>query len=220
LFDPSRVSADAVARRRQALGIADDATVLLYLGSLGADYLLAQMMALFRELRRLRPDAVFLFLANNGRELAEAEAAAHDVPLEALRFTSADRRDVPEYVALASLSAVFIRPTLSKAGCSPTKLGELFAMNVPIVANAGYGDIDRIVSRERNGSALVADFEPETLRRALEIVLSHRLPDGAIRAASGEFSLEEGVRRYDRIYRKLAGEEAGIGEPVEATEPC
>src|SRR6185437_8514394 len=112
----------------------------------------------------------------------------------------------------ASLSAVFIRPTESKAGCSPTKLGELFAMNVPIVANSGYGDIDRIVDPRINGSALVSDFAPETLYAALETVLSHPAPPGGIRAASSEFSLEEGVRRYDRIYRKLTAGSSGGGE--------
>lgn len=214
LFDRRHVSPESVARRQRELNIPEDATLLLYLGSLGADYLLADMMALFRELRVQRPDALFLFLINNGRELVESEAAKHDIPLDALRFTSADRRDVPEYLAMATLSPVLIRPTLSKAGCSPTKLGELFAMDVPIVANRGYGDIDRIVSPERNGSALVADFAPETLRTALDQVLSHPLPEGAIRAASSEFSLEEGVRRYDGIYRKLtAGAAEGAGQP-------
>jgi glycosyltransferase involved in cell wall biosynthesis len=208
LFDPAKVDRDKVAERRRGLGIAEGATLLLYLGSLGADYLLAEMMALFRELRAVRPDAIFLFLANNGRELVEAEADRLGIPREALRFTSADRRDIPQYIALADLSAVFIRPTLSKAGCSPTKLGELFAMNVPIIANTGYGDIDRIVSPERNGSVVVPDFRPETLRAAVETVLASKAVDAGIRAASGEFSLEEGVRRYDSIYRKLAGAEA------------
>ncbi|MBV8686762.1 MAG: glycosyltransferase [Alphaproteobacteria bacterium] len=220
LFDPAKVDPAAAERRRQALAIPAGAPVLLYLGSLGADYLLVHMMDLFRELRAIRPDAVFLFLANNGRELVEAEAARHGIPGEALRFTSSDRRDIPEYLALASVSAVFIRPTLSKAGCSPTKLGELFAMNVPIVANSGYGDIDRIVSPERNGSVVVKDFAPATLRAALETVLSHPERGGTIRAASGEFSLEEGVRRYDRIYRKLAGASEGAGATVVAGEAC
>jgi glycosyltransferase involved in cell wall biosynthesis len=220
LFDPARVAEDAVRRRRRELDIPEGATLLLYLGSLGADYLLSQMMALFRELRTMRSDALFLFLVNNGRELVEAEAAAQGVPLEALRFTSSERHDIPEYLALASLSAVFIRPTLSKAGCSPTKLGELFAMNVPIVANKGYGDIDRIVDPARNGSALIADFTPEALRAALATVLPHPLPEGAIRAASSEFSLEEGVRRYDRIYRKLAPASAGGSERPQAGERC
>jgi glycosyltransferase involved in cell wall biosynthesis len=210
LFDPAKVDPADVERRRRELAVPEGTPVLLYLGSLGADYLLAQMMALFREMRTLRPNAVFLFLANNGRELVEAEAARHGVPQAALRFTSSDRRDIPAYLALATASAVFIRPTLSKAGCSPTKLGELFAMNVPIVANSGYGDIDRIVAPERNGSVVVSDFDPATLRAALETVLSH--PEtGTIRSASGEFSLEEGVRRYDRIYRKLTGAATAAG---------
>jgi glycosyltransferase involved in cell wall biosynthesis len=215
LFDPARIDRLAVRRRRERLAIPSEATVLLYLGSLGADYLLGDMMALFRELRALRPDSLFLFLINNGRELVEAKAKAHSIPADALRFASSERRDVPEYLALASLSAVFIRPALSKAGCSPTKLGELFAMNVPIIANSGYGDIDRIVSPARNGSVVVGDFASSTLRHALETVLSHPAPGDAIRRASGEFSLEEGVRRYDRIYRKLARAAQPAGMPDE-----
>jgi glycosyltransferase involved in cell wall biosynthesis len=149
---------------------------------------------------------VFLFLANNGRELVEAEADRLGIPEDALRFTSAERLDVPDYIALADLSPVFIRPTLSKAGCSPTKLGELLAMNVPVVANSGYGDIDRILSPQANGSVVVADFRPETLRAALTTVAAGGR-GGAIReAAAVHFSLEEGIRRYDRIYRKLATE--------------
>jgi len=205
LFDRGRVDPASIARRREALAIPGDATVMLYLGSLGADYLLAEMMALFRELRALRPNTIFLLLVNNGQDLAKAEAAAHGIPESALRFTSSDRRHIPEYLALASVAPVFIRPTLSKAGCSPTKLGELFAMDVPIVANTGFGDIDRIVSPDRNGSVVVHDFEPQTLRAALETVLSGDRTTAGIREASGEFSLEEGVRRYDTIYRNLSG---------------
>jgi glycosyltransferase involved in cell wall biosynthesis len=209
-----------VARRRAQLGIPAGAPVLLYLGSLGADYLLREMMALFRELRTLHPDAIFLILANNGRELAEREAEAAGVPKEALRFTSANRADVPEHIALADLSAVFIRPTESKAGCSPTKLGELFAMNVPIVANSGFGDIDEIVGLATNGSVVVHDFAPETLRSALAAVLARRDAAGpSIRSASGNFSLDEGVRRYDSIYRRLSGEKTAPAGP-DAGGPC
>jgi glycosyltransferase involved in cell wall biosynthesis len=112
---------------------------------------------------------------------------------------------VPEHIALADLSVVFPRQTPSKAGGSPTKLAELFALNVPVIANSGVGDMDAIVDYAKNGSVIVPDFKPKTLRSALEQVLA--LPDSrrnAIRAASHEFSLEEGVKRYDRIYRSLS----------------
>lgn len=204
VFDPQRADPARSAALRASLGIADGAPVLLYLGSLGPDYLLPEMLALFRELKAIEPDAVFLFLINNGREAVIAEAAAAGVDPNSLRFASARREEVPDYAALATLSVVFIRATESKAGCSPTKLGELFAMNVPIIANRGFGDIDGVVDLERNGSVAVADFAPATLRSAVEAVLAKRRRDPAdIRANASAFSLDEGVSRYDRIYRAL-----------------
>jgi glycosyltransferase involved in cell wall biosynthesis len=209
LFDPSHVDENRVRALRETLDLPEGTTTLLYLGSLGPDYLLDEMLSLFRELRALKPDAAFLFLINNGREAVEQAAAAAGLPADAFRFASAPREEIPVYASIATLSAVFIRPTPSKAGCSPTKLGELFAMNVPIIANTGFGDIDAVVDLERNGSVLVSDFRPETLRGALSRLLdrtrSHR-PD--IRSASGAFSLEEGVRRYDRIYSRFGSQGA------------
>lgn len=202
-FDRRHVDMSAVEAHRRELDLGDS-LVLLYLGSIAHDYLLPEMMQLFKALLSLRPDAKFLFVSNYGRDLVDKEAAAAGVPAEAIRFTTVDRAAVPEYVALADLSVVFIRATESKAGCSPTKLAELFAMNVPVVANAGVGDLDSIIHFERNGSVIVDAFDPATLREALERVLS--LADARrseIRPRSMEFSLEEGVRRYASIYDRL-----------------
>jgi glycosyltransferase involved in cell wall biosynthesis len=202
-FDRRNVDMDAVEAHRKELDLGDS-TVLLYLGSIAHDYLLPEMMQLFKALLRLRPDAKFLFVSNYGSEDVYREAAAAEVPGEAIRFTTVDRADVPQYLALADLSVVFIRATESKAGCSPTKLAELFAMNVPVVANAGVGDLDSIIDFERNGSVIVNAFDPATLSEALQKVLS--LDAGGrstIRPHSSEFSLEEGIGRYASIYAKL-----------------
>lgn len=206
-FDPDRVDPAAVEAARARLDLSTEDTILLYLGSLGNDYLLPQMMALFRSLLDLRPRAKFLFLSNNGFDYVDRERAAAGVPPEAIRFTSADRSEVPAYLSLADLSVVFIRPTLSKAGCSPTKLAELFALNIPVVANAGVGDLDQIIALERNGSMIVDDFEPQTLSAALLQVLdrAERKPR-SIRSGSLDMSLAEGVRRYARIYERLGSE--------------
>jgi glycosyltransferase involved in cell wall biosynthesis len=111
---------------------------------------------------------------------------------------------VPALIALATLSVVFIRADLSKAGCSPTKLAELFAMNVPAVVNRGVGDLDRIVSPARNGSVIVGGFTPPELSRAIAEVLDLREKGSvAIRANSTEFDLPAGVATYDRVYREL-----------------
>jgi len=204
LFDLSIVPNVLVQERRTELGIPEGVPVLLYIGSLGSDYLVPEMMALFQELRSLRPDAIFLILGNDGQERVEAEAMSCGVPRASVRFTSVPREAMPTYLALATLSVVFIRATESKSGCSPTKLAELLAANVPVIANTGVGDLDDILSYDRNSSVVVPDFEPATLQSALVQIL--RLPEAKrlqTREASRQYSLEEGIRKYDKIYREL-----------------
>jgi glycosyltransferase involved in cell wall biosynthesis len=203
-FDVERVSpADSDAARARA-GLKSDDFVLLYLGSLGPDYLLPQMMALFREVLAVKPQAVFLFLSNNGQELVEAECAKQNIPIEQIRFLSSDRNEIPAYIGLASLSVFFIRNDYDKIGCSPTKLAELFACNVPVIANSGVGDLDDILDLGRNNSIVINDFAEPSLREAVNRVISiRRVGRVNIRQNSYEFALDEGVARYAAIYREL-----------------
>jgi glycosyltransferase involved in cell wall biosynthesis len=206
-FDPAKLSRDRIEALRRELDLGSG-PVLLYLGSINHDYLVPEMFGLFAVLLRLRPDAKFLFVTNTPAEAVEPARVVSGVPAAALRFTSTERALVPDHIALADLSVIFIRPTLSKAGCSPTKLAELFAMGVPVIANHGVGDLDELIGLDRNGSVVVPDFEEKTLVRALRQVLDQGAdcrPD--IRASSGDLTLEAGVRRYDSVYRALASEE-------------
>lgn len=215
LFDPAAVTQDARERARDRVGVKTGQYALLYLGSLGADYLLREMLRLFAQVLALRPDACFVFVSNNGRELVDAECAALGLPTDAIRFVSADRTDVPAFLTLADLSVVFIRPSLSKAGCSPTKLAELFACGVPVIANTGVGDLDQIVSLEKNGSAIVHDFSDNSLRQAVLAVEKAKTRSIPIRANSTEFTLEAGVDRYASVYAEVL-EDTGHQEVV----PC
>jgi glycosyltransferase involved in cell wall biosynthesis len=100
------------------------------------------------------------------------------------------------------MSVIFIRADVSKAGCSPTKLAELFACGVPVIANSGVGDLDRIIDPQKNGSVLVKDFSDGSLGAAVEKLLAL---NGSvdIRENSREFDLEEGIARYAEVYSEL-----------------
>lgn len=205
LFTP-RPDRDA---RRAELDIPADAAVLAYVGSLGPDYLLADMMRLFAELRAQRPDAVFLLLCNNGADQAHAAAAAAGLPAHAIRVIGLPRAQVPSYLSVADASVVFIRADLSKIGCSPTKLAELFACGIPVIANAGVGDMDAILSPARNGSVVLPALTTEAMRAGLATLLAPAGPDAAkIRENSLEFSLEAGIERYASLWAAL-GERHG-----------
>ena len=74
LFDPSRVSEADLARARAIAGVSPDDFVLLYLGSLGPDYLLDRMMALFVQLMKERSTARFVFLRTTAKSLCSRPA--------------------------------------------------------------------------------------------------------------------------------------------------
>jgi len=201
-FDRGRVTESALARARERAGIRPGDYVLLYLGSLGPDYLLDQMMALFVRILKERPNGRFVFLSNNGEELVRAACVQRGVPRDRVSFTSADRDDVPSFLATADLSVIFIRADISKAGCSPTKLAELFGCGVPVIANSGVGDMDRIIVPEVNGSVLVEDFSEASLDAAVKKILAmdKTIP---IRENSRGFDLDSGVTKYAAVYTQL-----------------
>jgi glycosyltransferase involved in cell wall biosynthesis len=201
-FDPRRVSEVDLARARAIARVGPSDFVLLYLGSLGPDYLLDRMMALFVQFVKERSSARFVFLSNNGEELVQAVRAAHGVSRERICFASVDRDEVPAFLAIADASVIFIRADTSKAGCSPTKLAELFACGVPVIANSGIGDMDRIIDPKVNGSVLVADFSDSSLREAAKKILAmdRTVP---IRENSRQFDLSVGVASYAAVYRQL-----------------
>jgi glycosyltransferase involved in cell wall biosynthesis len=204
LFDPASVSSQDLARARETAKITTDDFVLLYLGSLGPDYLLKEMLALFGQIMAIQRRPRFLFVSNNGAEMVHAECKVQSIPLEYIRFVSVDREEVPSFIALANLSVVFISSDVSKNGCSPTKLAELFACNIPVIANTGVGDLDNILALQRNGSVIVKDFSNDSLRTAAEQVVAFKLSgELSIRDNSREFALEEGVARYSAVYREL-----------------
>ncbi|MBH2006790.1 MAG: glycosyltransferase [Myxococcaceae bacterium] len=209
-FDPQGVSTDRVEQIRKELKFSEHDFILVYLGSLGFDYLLSEMLYLFKELIKINDKSNFLFILNNGFEAVEREANRLSLPLEKIQSVSVQRAEIPDYLALADMSVVFIRSSLSKAGCSPTKLAELFASNIPVIANAGVGDLDAIIDPEQNGSVLVKDFSPAALRTALIELLEMRTRKVSIRKNSFSYSLETGVSLYAGVYAKLLEDECLI----------
>ncbi|MEN9633888.1 MAG: hypothetical protein RL077_2292 [Verrucomicrobiota bacterium] len=204
LFDTDKISPRQRAEVRSALAIPGNALVFGYLGTVLDDYIPGEMFRAFQALRSLEPRAVFLLVSPTDRKDILRYAQAGGVPEADIRIVSARRAEVPRYLAIFDLSVVFIRPDRTTAGVSPTKLAELFACNIPVLASAGVGDMDEIVSPEANDSVLVGDFSEETLQSALRRLLALvRLPIRHGRAASMQFSLAEGINRYRSVYLRF-----------------
>jgi glycosyltransferase involved in cell wall biosynthesis len=203
-FSTENISIEKKMELAAKLGVAPDDLVLTYLGSVGTWYMLPEMMEFFKELLRERPTAKFLFITHDDPAMIRDEAERAGVPASRVVISPASREDVPTFLSLAQLAIFFIKPVFSKSGSSPTKHGEMLGMGLPVIANSGVGDVDSIITSTGTG-LLVKDFsdeEYEEVIRQIDSVLS--IPTESLTSAACQFySLEDGVGRYDGIYRRV-----------------
>ena len=198
-FQPAGDAARAEARDR--LGIAAERRVAAYLGSIGTWYMLDEMLDCFRVQLDRDPAALFLVISRDDPAPIMAAAAARGIAAESLLIRGARRDEVPRLIAAADYGLFFIRPSFSKIASSPTKLGELMAMEVPVVTNGGVGDVERIVA-DSGAGVIVEDFSADAYRRALDRLEALPSARDAWRDTARKwFDLEAGIERYDAIYR-------------------
>lgn len=201
LFSESSPAEFAATRKR--LAIDGDASVLLYVGSIGGAYLTAEMLTLFRVYRSMQPMARFLFVSGHPRSEIEQLAREHGVGPSELVIVAAKREEVPALIAAADIGVSFILATFSAKASCPTKFGEMLAMGVPVIANAGVGDMAEII-RNTGAGALVEDYDETSLKAAVAVAESAAKDRKAVRAAAARyFALDRGIARYDAIYRAI-----------------
>jgi glycosyltransferase involved in cell wall biosynthesis len=180
--------------------------VLGYVGSAGTWYLFDAAAACFAQLLKLQPDARWLVINRSEHGYIRERLQTAGIPMEAVELRSADHAEVPAQMARMSAGLFFYRPSYSRAACSPTKLGEFLGCGIPCLGNVGVGDMAGILEGERVGVALDS-FESTALQLGLEKLISLTQEPGiqarCVAAAQRHFSLDEGIARYQAVYRSL-----------------
>lgn len=203
LFRPDNIHPDELINKRSALGISDTDYIVGYVGSIGTWYMLPEMLDYFMALKKKNPAARFLFVT--GEDPAAIRTAAHKRGIDhsAILVTSCLHKDVPLHISLFNESIFFIRPSYSKKASSPTKQGEIMAMGIPLVCNAGVGDTDRIVTHYHSGT-VIEELNKHSYEQAVEQGISYDR-NKTLEGANEYFSLKTGVDRYTSIYETLIG---------------
>jgi glycosyltransferase involved in cell wall biosynthesis len=188
---------------RSHLGVTANAHMLIHVGSIGGNCLLDEMLEFFAVYREWHPTARLLFLAPSGDEAIRIAAEKHGVE-GAIHVRSADREEVPQWIGAADIGIMFVRPVWAKKAACPTKLGEMIATGIPIIANHDVGDVAEILG-DSGAGIIVETFNPQAYRLAIEKLERLGKSAAQIRSAGRRwFDLELGTDRYDQVYRDLA----------------
>jgi glycosyltransferase involved in cell wall biosynthesis len=197
-------SAEAKRKARRDLKIDDDSFVLSYLGSVGTWYMLDEMLLFFRELKEKYPKAKFLFLTHSDLRLIYSKAKSLGLDTTDLLVREASREDVPKFMKASDINISFIKPVYSKMSSSPTKMGEVLSMGIPMIVNSGIGDVESIIEYT-NGGYVINQFSAEAYREAIEFFpeLIKRDPQKIRHRAEHIYSLQRGIDLYQKCYDEL-----------------
>ena len=202
VFDPTKIQQEKKEELRQQLGISATDFILGYVGSIGTWYMLSEMLDYFNILQKKNPTAKFLFVTGENPETILSKAAEKGIQSSSIRVTSCRHADVPLNISLFNLSVFFIRPTYSKKASSPTKQGEIMAMGIPLICNAGVGDTDLVVKKYDSGIVLNGLTEENYLKNC-EIPSSFS-KEKTMEGALDFYALKTGVGRYLKVYNFLS----------------
>jgi glycosyltransferase involved in cell wall biosynthesis len=183
---------------------------LVYVGSIGHRYIFDKVAAFVAVAAQKARGVHLRVLTPVDPSVVEAYLRAAGVPQGAWSIDRVPHARIPGELSAQHAGLFFLTRGISEHGCSPTKIGEYWAMGIPVITTPNVSDTDEIVRREGVG-VVVGGHDPQQYEAALaqlETVLSQ--PGLARRcrlAAEGHYSLRAACDRQTTLYHQLAERE-------------
>jgi glycosyltransferase involved in cell wall biosynthesis len=183
------------------LNIQNNDFIISYVGSIGTWYMLDEMLDFFIILKAKNKNSKFLFITKDNPSIITEKSREKGINKNDLIIQPSTREMMPSYIAVSHFSIFFILPVFSKKASSPTKMGEIMNLGIPIICNNGVGDVDEIM-KQCMPELLIKDFTKEEYSRIIGLITNNYNTDKEkiISTSHQYYSLEKGVEKYKRIY--------------------
>jgi glycosyltransferase involved in cell wall biosynthesis len=203
---PSCVDLDRFSADPPKKGHTDGCLRFVYAGSVGGRYRLDQIARFvqvaskdhpvhLQVLSHTSPDLVRSVLNSSG--LRDGEWSVANVP----------HSSIPAELSKQTVGMHFLAQGLSDYGGSPTKIGEYWAMGLPVVLTSNISDCEDIVYRERVGVILNGcdDYAYSRALAELRVLLADDdLADRCRQAAESHYGLEAACEEQASLYHRLS----------------
>ena len=189
---------------RKEIGLVENDFVVSYVGSIGTWYMLDEMLDFFIELKKKKENAKFLFITKDDPKFILSKAINKSINKDSIIIKPSKREMMPSYIGASNFSIFFILPVFSKKASSPTKMGEIMNLGIPIVCNSGIGDVDEIMNKCMP-ELIIKEFSSNEYQRVIDIILNENKFDTKkiIETSYNYYSLEKGIEKYSSIYKKV-----------------
>ena len=192
-------------QEKEILGFHKKDIVISYLGSLGTWYMLDEMFDFIKMVSDKNNKIKFLFITHDDKSKVLSKIAEKELDISNFKVVSASRNEVPRFLQASNLNLFFINPSYSKIASSPTKLGEVFSMGIPVICNGNVGDVEEIVNDIVAGGYVIKDFNNLNYIDAYKSInkLLKIQPDKIRENAKPYYDITFGVKSYLKVYEKI-----------------
>jgi glycosyltransferase involved in cell wall biosynthesis len=206
LFNPQNINSALKEELQIELKFNKDDFIVSYLGSIGGWYLTEEMMQFCKVLLDKIPQTKFLFISPHRHEIILNAAKKYNIPSEKVIVKKVERHEVPTLLSFSDYSLFFIKPCYSKISSSPTKHGEIMAMGIPVITNAGVGDVEEITNKY-NGGIVLKSLNKAEYNKAAELIVQGKAfnRDEIVAGANEYYNLDSAVQKYYSVYKKILG---------------
>ena len=177
-----------------------------YVGSVSLWYMFEEALAFFKAVKEIKPLSVMHIINKGEHNLIKEALEKYSFTNEDIILETANHSQVADSMKQMDAGIFFIRPYYSKVASAPTKLGEFLAMGIPCITNKGIGDINKIIEYKKSG-ILLDNFERDSLFKGAEQLLVLKDEENILnrcrQTAEKFFSLEEGIKQYNKVYESL-----------------
>ena len=181
--------------------------VIVYVGSFGGWYMTDEMTEFLSVAHQEDPATFSMILTQSPPQMITERMSSLGIDEKDFMVTQVAPSEVPRYLEAADIAISFIKPCYSKQSSSPTKIAEYLASGLPVVCNAGVGDLDTLIEEKRTGALLHEFTKPAYLKALAEVDLMRNEAGSAERlrtvAREGFDLAGVGRTRYRRLYDRL-----------------
>ena len=176
----------------------------VYLGSVGGRYDLRRIAKFVAEIESSGVSVELRIYSKADRALINSEIEGTGLEPGAYSVEALSFEDVPEKIGQCDAGIHFLKPGIAEHAGSPTKIGEYWAVGLPVVMTPGMGDTDLVTENHRVGTVFSSETSAtETFEKVRSIVddVDHR--ERCRSVAKKVYGIDDAVETQLRIYRKL-----------------
>lgn len=178
----------------------------VYIGSVGNRYILDKIAAFVVAVRKVNPQAKLQIYSKASTDLITGMLDKGGLPRKAWTLEALAYSEMPHRLGSHQAGLFFLTHGISEHACSPTKIGEYWAVGLPIVGTPNVSDTDEIIRRERVGVTIKDHSEKSYLQAykdLQELLTDPELSKRCRQAAENYYALIPACESQFSLYKDL-----------------